>query len=66
MWRDDAIVLFDWLTNTDLNTVPIAHPAQKQALADLHTRLEEVLGPEDEEASEVARAQAAVAQDMGW
>lgn len=32
LWRADAIVLFDWLASTDLNTVPITHPAQKQAL----------------------------------
>jgi hypothetical protein len=31
LWRADAIVLFDWLNNTDLNAVPITHPAQKQA-----------------------------------
>lgn len=36
----DAVVLFDWLMTTDLNTVPITHPAQKQALMDLLTRLE--------------------------
>jgi hypothetical protein len=23
LWRADAIVLFDWLNNTDLNTVPV-------------------------------------------
>ncbi|WP_206515700.1 hypothetical protein [Streptomyces sp. S063] len=42
LWRADAIVLFDWLMSTDLNAVPITHPAQKQALADLLARLEEV------------------------
>lgn len=35
LWRADAVVLFDWLSSTDLNTVPITHIAQKQALADL-------------------------------
>ncbi|WP_198419750.1 hypothetical protein [Mycobacterium intracellulare] len=35
LWRADAIVLADWLAHTDLNTVPVTHPAQKQALADL-------------------------------
>jgi hypothetical protein len=40
LWRADAVVLFDWLMRTDLNTVPIEHPAEKQALADLLTRLE--------------------------
>ncbi|WP_212669877.1 hypothetical protein [Streptomyces sp. A2-16] len=40
LWRSDAIVLFDWLMSIDLNAVPITHPAQKQALADLLARLE--------------------------
>ncbi|MEU5117138.1 hypothetical protein AB0G64_37360 [Streptomyces longwoodensis] len=35
LWRADAIVLFDWLMTTDLDSVPVSHPAQKQALADL-------------------------------
>src|SRR5436190_752663 len=38
--RADAIVLFDWLMSTDLNAVPSDHPAVKQALTDLLTRLE--------------------------
>ena len=33
-------MLFDWLMSTDLNALPITHPAQKQALADLLARLE--------------------------
>jgi hypothetical protein len=40
MPRADAVVLFDWLLSTDLDAVPITHPAQKQALADLLSRLE--------------------------
>lgn len=36
----DAIVLFDRLSSTDLNTAPITHPAQKQALADVLSRFE--------------------------
>lgn len=68
LWRADAIVLFDWLAHTDLNTVPITHPAQKQALTDLLTRLEWAA---DEDvtaatAEEIAAAQAEVARDMGW
>lgn len=68
LWRADAIVLFDWLMSTDLNTVPITHPAQKQALADLLSRLEfdtdtDITGST---AEEIAAAQAAVAKDMGW
>ncbi|MFE1036952.1 hypothetical protein ACFW40_34385 [Streptomyces sp. NPDC058807] len=65
LWRSDAIVLFDWLMSTDLNAVPITHPAQKQALADLLTRLEEVDVIESTE-EEIAAAQEEVAKDMGW
>ena len=66
LWRSDAVVLFDWLMSTDLNTVPITHPAQKQALADLLNRLEgwtDIPGLTDEQ---IAEAQAQVAADMGW
>ena len=65
MWRSDAVVLFDWLMSTDLDTVPITHPAQKQALADLLARLEEVDVIESTE-EEIAAAQEQVAKDMGW
>ncbi|WNO62640.1 hypothetical protein RPQ02_01930 [Streptomyces sp. AM2-3-1] len=65
LWRSDAIVLFDWLMSTDLNAVPITHPAQKQALADLLARLEEVDVIESTE-EEIAAAQGEVAKDMGW
>lgn len=68
LWLADAIVLWDWLQTTDLNTVPITHPAQKQALADLFGQFEwgadidvTVSTPE-----EIASAQAEVARDMGW
>ena len=67
LWRSDAIVLFDWLSSTDLNAVPITHPAEKQALADLHTRLEhsetDIPGVTQKQI-DVARAE--VAADMGW
>ncbi|MEZ0076124.1 hypothetical protein [Planotetraspora sp. GP83] len=68
LWRADAIVLFDWLMSTDLNTVPITHPAQKQALTDLLSRLEydtdtDITGST---AEEIAAAQEEVAKDMGW
>ncbi len=64
LWRADAIVLFDWLMSTDLNAVQITHLAQKQALADLLARLEEVdiIESTDEE---IAEAQAEVAKNMG-
>ena len=68
LWRADAIVLFDWLMNTDLNTVPITHPAQKQALADVLSRFEWAADTNitDSNPEEIAAAQAAVAKDMGW
>ncbi|MFE3022590.1 hypothetical protein [Nocardia tengchongensis] len=68
LWRADAIVLFDWLMSTDLNTVPITHPAQKQALADLWDRFESACDYNVRECSEeeIAAAQAEVARDMGW
>ena len=50
----------------DLNAVPITHPAEKQALADLLNRLEgytDVPGVTQEEIDE-AREQ--VSRDMGW
>jgi len=58
-------VLFDWLMSTDLNTVPISHPAQKQALADLLTRLEETIDTSVTQ-QQIDIAQAEVARDMGW
>lgn len=66
LWRADAVVLFDWLTSVDLNAVPIEHPAQKQALADLLTRLEHETDIPGVTVEEIAAAQADVAKDMGW
>jgi hypothetical protein len=65
LWRSDAIVLFDWLMTVDLNSVPIIHPADKQALADLLTRLEQtdIAGVTQEE---IDAARREVARDMGW
>ncbi|MFE6615701.1 hypothetical protein [Amycolatopsis sp. NPDC057786] len=66
LWRSDAVVLFDWLMSTDLDSVPITHPAQKQALMDLLTRLEhetEIPGVTQEQ---IDMAQAEVARDMAW
>ncbi|WP_329426905.1 hypothetical protein OG339_42475 [Streptosporangium sp. NBC_01495] len=61
-------MLFDWLNNTDLDTVPITHPAQKQALADVRSRFEWAADVDITEstAEEIAIAQAEVAKDMGW
>ncbi|MEV0158279.1 hypothetical protein AB0H57_31985 [Micromonospora sp. NPDC050686] len=65
LWRADALVLFDWLQDVDLNAVPISHPAQKQALMDLLTRLEETDVAEATH-EEIDAAKAEVSQDMGW
>lgn len=72
LWRADAIVLFDWLMRTDLNTVPSEHRAEKQALADLATALETQTeavygaGGSGITQVEVDAARADVARDMGW
>lgn len=72
LWRDDAVVLFDWLMKTNLDTVPIEHPAEKQALVDLLARLEAdtdvPYGASGEGLThgEIDSARRAVAKDMGW
>jgi len=43
LWEADAVVLFDWLLKVDLDRVPVEHPGQRQALADLFGRLGHVL-----------------------
>ncbi|GAB2882380.1 hypothetical protein [Streptomyces mayteni] len=68
LWRADAIVLFEWLMTTDLDAVPVRHPAEKQALADLLNRLEyaadtDLMSSTEEE---IAAAREEVAKDMGW
>jgi hypothetical protein len=66
--KADAVVLYDWLRETDLNTVPITHPAQKQALADLAAAFEARCDTaiEGTPTDEIIAAQEAVARDMGW
>jgi hypothetical protein len=68
LWRADAVVLFDWLMTVDLDAVPITHPAQKQALADLLSAFEARTAPDITEVSqeEITAAQEVVARDMGW
>jgi hypothetical protein len=65
LWKADAVVLFDWLMSVDLNAVPITHPAEKQALMDLLTRLEETEVRESSQ-PDIDAARAEVAKDMGW
>ncbi|MGW3521707.1 hypothetical protein [Streptomyces hydrogenans] len=68
LWHADAVVLFDWLMSTDLDSIPITHPAQKQALADLLSRLEHASDVDiaSSTSEEIAAAQNEVARDMGW
>ncbi len=67
LWRADAVVLFDWLNETDFDAIPITHPAQKQALLDLLARFEQDTDlPWTAGAAEIASAQEDVAKDMGW
>ena len=72
LWRADAIVLFDWLMRTDLNTVELEHPAEKQALTDLLARLENDTDVPYGSAGtgltqvEIDAARAEVAASMSW
>ncbi|MGN6503358.1 MAG: hypothetical protein ACTHKX_10730 [Pseudolysinimonas sp.] len=69
IWIEDAIVLFDWLQNVDLDLVPADHKAVKQALVDLLNQLEQSVPPSEsvEDWSErVAVARHEVSKDMGW
>ena len=59
-------MLFDWLMSVDLNAVPITHPAKKQALADLFTRLELETDVWDVTQEQIDAAREEVARDMGW
>jgi hypothetical protein len=66
LWRSDAVVLLDWLMSVDLNAVPITHPAEKQALADLLTRLEHETDIAGMTQEQIYKARQEVARDMGW
>ena len=72
LWRSDAIVLFDWLHRVDLDTIPVEHPAEKQALMDLFTRLEGYIdisyggSGTGLTQAEIDEARAQVGAHMGW
>lgn len=72
LWRADAVVLFEWLSRVDLNTIEVEHPAEKQALNDLFTRLEHETDISYGASGtgltqdEIDSARAEVAKDMGW
>jgi hypothetical protein len=66
LWRSDAIVLFDWPMSVDLDAVPITHPAEKQALADLLTHLEHETDVPGVTQEQVDTDREEVASNMGW
>lgn len=66
LWRADAIVLFDWLMTVDIDSVPINHQAEKQALTDLLTRLENETDIPGVTQTQIDEAQEEVARDMDW
>jgi hypothetical protein len=66
LWRADAVVMFDWLMSVDLDAVPFSHPAEKQALRDLLTRLEHETDIPGVTQKEVDAAREEVQRDMGW
>lgn len=66
LWRADAVVLFDWLMSVDMNAIPITHPAEKQALTDLLTRLEGYTDIPGVTQEEIDLARAEVSRDTGW
>jgi len=66
LWRSDAVVLFDWLMTVDLDRVPVSHPAEKQALADLLSRLEQDTDVLPVTQAQIDAARAEVARDMCW
>lgn len=66
LWRADAVVLFDWLMSVDFDAVPITHPAEKQALLDLLTRLEHETDVPGVTQEQIDSARDEVARDMGW
>lgn len=66
LWRADVVVPYDWLMSVDLNSVPITHPAEKQALADLLTCIETETDIPGVTQTQIDVARAEVARDMGW
>ncbi|NWL10445.1 hypothetical protein DM793_03895 [Paenarthrobacter nitroguajacolicus] len=64
--RADVIVLFDWLMSVDLDDVPISHPAEKQALADLLLGIEMSTDVPEVTQTEIDQARDKIATNMGW
>jgi len=55
--KDAAAVLTHWLTTVPDNVIPVTHPADRQALADLLFALEEASVPPTADTLELARKQ---------
>ncbi|GAA1479214.1 hypothetical protein GCM10009623_36600 [Nocardioides aestuarii] len=66
LWRSDAVVLLHWLMTVDLDAVPTQHPAEKQALVDLLTRLEHETDIPGVTQEQIDAAREEVSRDMGW
>ena len=66
LWRADAVVPVDWLMTVDIDSVPINHQAEKQALTDLLTRLENETDIPGVTQTQIDEAQEEVARDMDW
>ena len=65
LWSADAIVLHEWLNSLNFDTLPVSHPAEKQALTDLLTCLQMYTSAEYATQAEVDAAREQVAKDMG-
>lgn len=59
LWSADAVVLHWWLTNVNLDGLPFEHPAQRQALVDLLTELDQTVAAEATD-EEIVRSHEAV------
>ncbi|MGH9213326.1 MAG: hypothetical protein ACRD2C_22045 [Acidimicrobiales bacterium] len=57
LWAADAVVLFDWLMQADLEQLAFDHPSQRQALAALLGGLGNVLDVPSRAQLDDARAQ---------
>ncbi|MFF2841059.1 hypothetical protein [Paenarthrobacter sp. NPDC057981] len=64
--RADVVVLFNWLMSVDLDDVPISHPSEKQALADLLLGIEMCTDVPEATQMEISQAREQVARNMGW
>lgn len=66
LWREDAIVLFAWLTTVDMALIPVSDRAELQALTDLLSALESDTTAGELDLARVNAARMQVRRDMGW